>query len=96
MESLGRPPASLSNLLGMIPLVLEVGCLSIPFVNFVRNGIEGHDLLHERGGNSGGEEANQDVMVRDASTSGVTLESRDVTFKRRGVLPIFLGHAVGG
>ena len=96
LESLGRPPTSLSDLLGAIPLVLEVDRLSVPFINFVGNGIEGHDPLHERGGNSSGEETDEDVVVCDAGASGVTLECRDVTLERRGVLPILLSHAVGG
>ena len=96
LESLGRPPTSLSYLLSTIPLVLEVGRLSVPFIDFVRNGIERHDPLHERGGDSSSEEADEDVVVRDASVSGVTLECQDVTLKRRGVLPILLSHAVGG
>ena len=35
-------------------------------------------------------------MVCDAGASGVTLECRDVTFERGGILPVFLGHTVGG
>ena len=96
MESLGRPPASLSNLLSTIPLVLEVGRLSVPFVNFVWNGVEGHDPLHEWGGDSGGEETDEDIMVRDAGAGGVALKCRDIALERRGVLPILLGHVVGG
>ena len=56
MESLGRPPASLSNLLGTIPLILEVGGFRVPVVDFIWDGIEGHDSLHEQGGDSSGEE----------------------------------------
>ena len=41
LESLSRPPTLLSDLLSVIPLVLEVSRLSVPFVNFVGNGIEG-------------------------------------------------------
>ena len=74
MESLGRPPTSLSNLLSMVPLVLEVGGLGVPVVNFIWDGIKGHDLLHERGGDSSHEETDQDVVVHDAGMSGVTLE----------------------
>ena len=74
MESLGRPPTSLSDLLGTIPLVLEVSRFGVPFVDFVWNGIKGHDPLHEWGGDSGSEEADEDVVVHDASASGVTLE----------------------
>ena len=74
MESLDRPPASLSDLLSTIPLVLEVGCLGIPFVDLVWNGVEGHDPFHAQSGDSCGEETDQDVVVRDAGTSGVALK----------------------
>ena len=56
MESLSRPPASLSDLLGTIPLVLEVGRLGVPFVDLVWNSVKGHDPLHERSGDSSSEE----------------------------------------
>ena len=80
----------------MIPLVLEVGRLRVPFVDFIEDSVKGHDPLHEWGGDSGSEETNQDVVIRDAGTSGVTLKSRDVTLERRGALPVLLYHAVGG
>ena len=96
LESLGGPPASLSDLLSTIPLVLGVGCLSVPFVDFVWDGVERHDLLHEQGGDSSSEETDQDVMVRDAGTGGVALEHRDITLKRGGVLPILLSHSMSG
>ena len=59
----------------MIPLVLEVGRLRVPFVDFIEDSVEGHDPLHEWGGDSSSEETNQDVVIRDAGTSGVTLKS---------------------
>ena len=96
LESLSRPSASLSDLLSTIPLVLEMGHFGVPFIDFVRNGVKGHDPLHERSGDSGGEEADKDIVVHDAGASGVALECRDVTLERRGVLSILLGHAVGG
>ena len=96
MESLGRPSASLSDLLSTIPLVLEMGHLCVPFVDFVMNGVEGHDPLHERSGDSGSEETDQDVVVRDAGTGGVALERRDIALERGGVLPVLLSHSVGG
>ena len=96
MESLDRPSTSLSDLLSMIPLVLEVSRFRVPFVDFIRNGVEGHNPLHERDGDSGGEEADGDIVVRDASVGGVTLESRDIALERRGVLPILLSHVMGG
>ena len=95
MESLSRPSAPLSDLFSPIPLVLEVGRLGIPFVDLVGNGVEGHDPLHERGGDSGGEETDEHVVVRDAGAGGVTLERRDVALERRGVFPVLLGHAMG-
>ena len=96
MESLGRPPTSLSDLLGMIPLVLEVGYHRVPVIDFIWDGVERHDPLHKQSGDSGSEEADQDIMVCDTSASGVTLEGRDVTFKGRGELSVLSDHAVGG
>ena len=96
LEGLSRPSTSLSNLLNTIPLILEVSHLRVPVVNFIWDCVEGHDPLHEQGGDSSGKETNQDVVVHDSSTSGVTLECQDVTLKRRGELPILLNHMVGG
>ena len=76
MESLGRPSTSLSNLLSTIPLVLEVGRLGVPVFDFIWDGVEGHDPLHQQDGDSSGEEADQDIVVHDAGMSGVTLECR--------------------
>ena len=50
LESLGRPSASLGNLLGMIPLILKVDGFGVPVVNFVWHSIKGHDSFHERSG----------------------------------------------
>ena len=96
LESLSRPPTSLSDLLGMIPLILEVNHFRVPVVDFIWDCVEGHDLLHEWGGDSSGEETDQDIVVHDTSTSGVTLKCRDVALERRGELPVLLYHAVGG
>ena len=74
LESLSGPSASLSNLLSTIPLVLKVGHLRVPVVNFIWDCVEGHDPLHEQGRDSSSEEADQDIVVRDTSTSGVTLK----------------------
>ena len=74
LESLSRPSTSLSDLLGSIPLVLEVGCLRVPVVDFIWDCVKGHDLLHEQDGDSGGKETDQDIVVHDAGLSGVTLK----------------------
>ena len=47
LEGLGGPSASLSDLLSAIPLVLEVGCLGVPVVDFIWDCVEGHDSFHE-------------------------------------------------
>ena len=96
LESLGRPSTSLSDLLSTIPLVLEVSRFGVPFVDLIWNGVEGHDPFHERGGDSGGEETDEDIVVHDAGAGGVTLKGRDVALERRGVLPVLLGHLMGG
>ena len=96
LESLSGPSTSLSDLLSAIPLILEVGCLRVPVVNFVWDCVKGHDPFHEWGGDSGSEETNQDIMVHDAGVSGVALKRQDVALKRGGELPVFLNHTVGG
>ena len=58
----------------MIPLVLEMGRFSVPLIDLVGDGVEGHNPLHQRGGDSGSEEADEDVVISDASAGGVTLE----------------------
>ena len=67
----------------------------VPIVDFIWDGIKGHDLLHEWGGDSSGEETDQDIVVRDAGTSGVTLECQDVALKRRRELPVLFDHVMG-
>ena len=74
MESLDRPSTSLGDLLGAISLILEVGCLGVPVIDFIRDCIERYDLLHEWGGDSSGEETDQDIVVCDAGMSGVALK----------------------
>ena len=74
LESLGGPSTSLSNLLCVVPLVLEVGGFQIPVVNFVWDCVKGHDLLHKWDRDSDSEEAYEDIVVHNASMSGVALE----------------------
>ena len=91
MEGLGGSSTSLSNLFHVIPLVLKVDGLGVPVVNLVWYCVkghdlvwyyvEGHDLFHKGGRDSCSEEADQDIVVCNASMGGVTLESRDVTFQ---------------
>ena len=57
LESLGRPSASLSDLLGVILLVLEVGGFRVPVIDFIWDCIKGHNLLHKQGGDSSSKEA---------------------------------------
>ena len=74
LESLSGPPTSLSDLLSVIPLVLEVSHFRIPVINFIWDCVEGHDPLHEWGGDPNGKETDQDIMVCDAGMSGVALK----------------------
>ena len=96
MESLSRPSTLLENLLSTIPLVLEVGGLGVPVINFVQDHIEKHDLLCEQSGDSGGKEADEDIVVHDASMGNIAPEGQDVTLKGRRELSIFLCHLMGG
>ena len=66
----------------------------VPVVNFVGDSVKGYDVLHEWGGNSGGKETYEDVMVHDASVGNVTLESWDVALKWRGEPSILFDHSV--
>ena len=74
LESLGRPSASLSNLLHAVPLILKMNSFGVPVINFVWYSVKGHDLLHGQGGDSSSEEADEHVVVYDASIYSVTLE----------------------
>ena len=71
----------MSNLFHAVPLVLEVDGFRVPVVDLVWYGVKGHDLLHEWGGDSSSEEADQDVVVSDAGVDGVTLECRDIALE---------------
>ena len=53
----------------------------VPFIDFIRDGVEGHDLLHKQGGDSGSKEADEDIVVRDAGAGGVTLEGQDLALE---------------
>ena len=96
LEGLGRPSTSLGNLLCMVPLVLKVDGFGVPVVDFVWYGVKGHDPLHEQSGDSGDKEADEDIVVSDASMGGVTLKRRDITLEGGGELSVLLGHAMGG
>ena len=95
MEGLSCPSAALGNLVCSVPLVLEVSGLDVPFIDFARDSVQRHDPLHKRHRDSGGKEANEDVVVCDAGTGNVALEAQDVTLKGGRELSILLGHAVG-
>ena len=96
LESLSGPSTVLGNLFCSIPLVLEVDSLGIPVIDLIRDSVNGHDLLHEWNGDSGSEEANEDIMVCDAGAGDIALKGGNVTLKQRGELSIFLGHTMGG
>ena len=81
MEGLSGPSALLSDLFYIVPLVLEVDGFQVSVIDFIWDCIKGHDPLHEQGGDSGSKETNEDVVVHNASTSGVTLEGQDVTLE---------------
>ena len=86
----------LGNLLGPIPLVLEVDGFHVPVINFIWDCVKRHDLFYKQDGDSGSKEANEDIVVCDASMSGVALEGQDITLERWGELPILFSHIMGG
>ena len=63
----------MDNLFDTILLVLEVGGFGIPLVNFIRDGIKGHDSLHEWSGDPSNKEAEDDIVVCDASMGDITV-----------------------
>ena len=74
MKGLGGPSILLDDLFSMVPLVLEVDGFQVSVIDFIWDCIKGHDLLHEQGGDFGSKEANEDVVVCNASIGSVTLE----------------------
>ena len=74
MEGLSSPSTSLGYLFCLVPIVLEMSGLDIPFINFVRDSVKGHDPFHEWCGNPSSKETNKDVVVHDASMGDIALE----------------------
>ena len=75
---MGRPGVSLGDVVGVLPLSLESDRLLVPFVDGRGDGVHGHDVAHERGWDSCGEIADQDVGVGD-------IREGDVVFKRGNI-----------
>ena len=74
MEDFGGPSAVLSDLVSSVLFVLEMSGFGISLIDLIRDGVKGHDPLHEGCQDSGSKEADEDVIVCDASTGDVILE----------------------
>ena len=81
MEGLGSCSTLLSNLVSIVPLILEVSSFGIPLVDFSRHGVEEHNSFHKWDRYSCSEEADEDIFIRDAGTGDVALEGCDITLK---------------
>ena len=80
-----------------LPLSLESDRLLVPFVDGRGDGVHGHDAAHERGWDSCGEIADQDVGVGDISEGDVVFERGNIFRQRGGVRVILLFlHSLGG
>ena len=74
MEGLSGPSALLGNLIGAVPLVLEVSGFGIPLIDLIRDDVKRHDPLHEWCQDSSSKEADEDVVVCNTSIGNVILE----------------------
>ena len=62
-----------------------------------REQFHGHDLTHERRGNSYGEVSEQDIGITNIGESDLILEDRDVFYMGGEVCVVLvLGHSFGG
>ena len=74
LEGLGGPFTLLSDLVSLIPLVLELSSFGVPLINFCRDSVKGYDSFHQHGGDSDSKETNEDIGVHYANTDNVALE----------------------
>ena len=95
LEGLSVPSTLLGDLLSSVPLVLEVSSFDIPHINLVWDSVKRHNPFHEWDGNSSSEEADENIVVCDASMANITLEGWDITLEWREELPILFGHMIG-
>ena len=54
------------DFIGVFPLGLEGNGLFIPVIDGSRDGVHGHNPVHEGGGDSSREVSNEDILVGDA------------------------------
>ena len=94
LEDLNGPSTLLSDLFDVVPLVLEMGSLGIPVIDFIWDGVKRRDPLHEQGRDSGSKEADEDIVVHDINIDNVALECGDVTLQGWRELSV-LHHLVG-
>jgi len=91
----------LSNFVSAVPLSLEVDGLFVPVVNGGGDGVHGHNVAHEGGGNSCRVVSDEDVFVIDFGHSYIVLEQGGIfgegweVLVSSSILPGFLGHSFG-
>ena len=100
---------SSSDLIGTVSLSLEINCLFIPVADGSGDGVHGHDMTHEGGGNSGGIVSNENIFIINVGHGHIVLKKGGVLGEGWGVLgegwgvlvspsilSRFLDHSFGG
>jgi len=97
----GWSDVSPGNFVGAIPLGLEVNSLFVPVADGSGNGVHGHDMAHEGGGNPSGVVSDENIFIVNGRHSYVVLEEGSVfcegwgEFVSSSILSGFLNHSFG-
>ena len=75
---------SFGDVISSFPLGLEGDGLLVPFIDGGRDGVHGHDSVHERWWDSCGEVSDQDIRIGDVGEGYVVLESGNIFHQRGG------------
>ena len=94
VRHLGVP---LGYVVSSLPLSLEGNGFLVPVIYGGGDSAHGHDLTHERRGNSCREVSDQDVGITNIGESDLILEGRDIFYMGGGVhIVLVLSHSFGG
>ena len=87
----------LRDFVSTFPLGLEGNGHFVPAVNGCKDGVHGHDLVHEGRRDASGEIPDKDVLVSDFGEGAVVLEVGYVFDEGQGIGIVFpFGHVFGG
>ena len=90
VDLVGGLRVSFGDVISSFPLGLEGDGLLVPFIDGGRDGVHGHDLVHEWWWNSCGEVSDQDIHIGDVGEGYVVFEGGDILCQRGGVRVVFL------